>query len=111
MIDATTGKTLATVEGSHGADEVWYNPADNHFYAPSGNSAPPDLSVIDAQTGKLITNLPAGPVAHSVSAYSRNNHVFVPIAAPTQAMPEDACNVLFGLPEKQGCIAVYAPAK
>ena len=111
MIDATTGKTIATVEGSHGADEVWYNPGDNRFYAPSGNSAPPNLSVIDANTGKLITNLPAGPVAHSVSAYARNNHVFVPIAAPTQAMPEDACNVLFGLPEKQGCIAVYAPEK
>jgi len=111
MIDALTGKTLATVEGSHGADEVWYNPSDNHFYAPSGNSAPANLSVIDADTGKLIANLPAGPVAHSVSAYSRNNHVFVPIAGPTQAMPEDACNVLFGLPEKQGCIAVYAPER
>lgn len=109
VIDALTGKLLATAEGSHGADEVWYNPSDNHFYAPSGNSAPPQLSVIDAATGKLLYNLPAGPVAHSVAAYSKNNHVFVPIATPTQAAPSDACNVLFGLPEKQGCIAVYAP--
>jgi hypothetical protein len=28
---------------------------------------------------------------------------------PTQNSPTDACNVLFGLPEKQGCVAVYAP--
>ena len=109
VIDALTGKLIATAEGSHGADEVWYNPADNHFYAPSGNSAPPQLSVIDANTGKLLYNLPAGPVAHSVAAYSKNKHVFVPISAPTQATASDACNVLFGLPEKQGCIAVYAP--
>jgi DNA-binding beta-propeller fold protein YncE len=111
MIDALTGKTIATVEGTHGADEVWYNPGDNHFYAPSGNSAPPTLSVIDAETGNLLYNLPSGPVSHSVAAYRRNNHVFVPIAGPTATIPEDACNVLFGLAEKQGCIAVYAPAK
>jgi DNA-binding beta-propeller fold protein YncE len=111
IIDALTGKTIATVDGTHGADEVWYNPGDNHFYAASGNSEPPNLGVIDADTGKVIASLPAGPGSHSVAAYSRNNHVFVPIAAPTQAVPEDACNVLFGLPEKQGCIAVYAPEK
>src|SRR5579864_2441681 len=57
VIDALTGKLLAWVEGTKGADEVWYNPGDNHFYAPSGNSAPPTLSVIDADTGKLLYNL------------------------------------------------------
>jgi DNA-binding beta-propeller fold protein YncE len=111
MIDALTGKTIAAIEGTHGADEVWYNPGDNHFYAATGNSAPPNLSVIDAGTGKIISTLPAGPGSHSVAAYSRNNHVFAPIASPTQAIPEDACNALFGLPEKQGCIAVYAPER
>jgi DNA-binding beta-propeller fold protein YncE len=111
VINALTGKLIATVDGSHGADEVWYNPGDNHFYAPSGNSAPPTLSVIDADTGKLLYNLPAGPVSHSVAAFSKNNHVFVPIASPTAALPTDACSVFFGLPEKQGCIAVYAPER
>jgi DNA-binding beta-propeller fold protein YncE len=111
VIDATTGKMIATVDGTHGADEVWYNPGDGHFYAASGNNPTPTLSVIDAETGKLIANLPAGPGSHSVAAFSRNNHVFVPIAIPTQVSPTDACNVLFALPEKQGCIAVYAPEK
>jgi DNA-binding beta-propeller fold protein YncE len=109
IINALTGKLIATVADTHGADEVWYNPADKHFYAPAGQNPTPTLSVIDAESGKLLDNLPAGPGSHSVAAYSGSNHVFVPIASPTQASPTDACNVLFGLPEKQGCIAVYAP--
>jgi len=111
MINAVTGKLITAVEGTRGADEVWYNQGDNHFYGPSGNNPMPILSVIDAESGKLIDNLPAGPGSHSVAAYSRNNHVFVPIAVPSQASPTDACNVRFGLPEKQGCVAVYAPEK
>lgn len=111
IVNARTGKVITTVADTHGADEVWYNTNENHFYAPSGQNPTPTLSIIDAETGKLIINLPAGPTSHSVAAYSRNNHVFVPIAEPTQNSPGDACNVLFGLPEKQGCIAVYAPER
>jgi DNA-binding beta-propeller fold protein YncE len=111
IVNALTGKIITTVAETHGADEVWYNPGNNQFYAPSGQNPTPTLSVIAAGSGKLIYNLPAGPGSHSVAAHSGNNHVFVPIAIPSQASPTDACNVLFGLPEKQGCIAVYAPEK
>ena len=111
IVNALTGKIITTIADTHGADEVWYNPGDNHFYAPSGQNPTPTLSVIDAESGKLISNLPAGPGSHSVAAYGGNNHVFVPIAIPTQNSPTDACNVLFGLPEKQGCIAIYSPQK
>ena len=111
IVSALTGKIITTVADTHGADEVWYNPGNNHFYAPSGQNPTPTLSVIDAESGKLLYNLPAGPGSHSVAAYSGYNHVFVPIATPSQASPTDACNVVFGLLEKQGCIAVYAPAK
>jgi DNA-binding beta-propeller fold protein YncE len=111
ILKALTGKIITTVADTHGADEVWYNPGNNQFYAPSGQNPTPTLSVIDAESGKLLYNLPAGPGSHSVAAYSGNNHVFVPIAIPSQASPADACNVLFGLPEKQGCIAVYEPEK
>ncbi|HEX4642473.1 MAG TPA: hypothetical protein VH161_03365 [Candidatus Acidoferrales bacterium] len=111
IISALTGKLITTVADTHGADEVWYNPSDNHFYAPAGQNPTPTLSVIDAESGKLLYNLPAGPGSHSVAAYSGNNHVFVPIAVPSQVSPTDACYALFGLPEKQGCIAVYARQK
>jgi hypothetical protein len=109
IIDALTGKLITTVDNTHGADEVWYNAGDNRFYAPVGNGADPILSVIDAQTGAFIQNLQAGPSVHSVAAYKANNHVFVPITAPTPASPRDACNVMFGYSANSGCIAVYAP--
>ncbi len=111
IVSALTGKIITTVADTHGADEVWYNPGNNQFYAPSGQNPTPTLSVIDAESGTLLYNLPAGPGSHSVAASSGNNHVFVPIATPSQASPTDACNVVFGLLEKQGCIAVYAPEK
>ena len=108
ILNALTGKTITAVAGTHGADEVWYNPGDNCFYATSGFGAHPTLSVIDANTGVLLNTLPAGPVSHSVAAFQGNNHIFVPIAAPNPRAPTDACNVMFGLPANRGCIAVYA---
>jgi hypothetical protein len=53
--------------------------------------------------------LPAGPGVHSVAALAKNNHVFVPVSAPNAAVASDACNVMFGLTAKQGCIFVYTP--
>ncbi len=111
ILNALTGKVITTVDGTHGADEVWYNSGDNHFYAPFGFGANPTLSVIDAESGKLLSNLPAGPVSHSVAAYRGNSHIFVPIAIPNERATTDACNVMFGFPEKHGCIAVYAHEK
>jgi hypothetical protein len=108
VIDAATGKMIASVEGTKGADEVWYNPGDNNYYAASAAGGMPTLSVIDAATNKLVNTLPAGPGVHSVAAYRENNHIFVPIAVPNNAVPTDACNTMFGFPEKRGCIAVYA---
>jgi hypothetical protein len=111
ILDALTGKEITTVAETKGADEVWYNPGDNNFYAPSAFGGNPSLSVIDGDSGALLGTLPAGPGSHSVAAFRGNNHIFVPIAIPTAAAPTDACNVMFGLPEKHGCIAVYAHEK
>jgi hypothetical protein len=111
ILNALTGKAITTVDQTHGADEVWYNSGDNHFYAPFGFGPTLTLSVIDATTGKLLSNLPAGPASHSVAAYRGNNHVFVPIAIPNDRAPTDACNALFGFPEKHGCVAVYTHEK
>ena len=110
IVNALTGKTIATVDGTRGADEVWYNPGDNRFYAPSGGNEP-ILSEIDPSTGSLITSVPAGPGVHSTAAYRGNNHIFVPMTPPPQTGGTDTCNVVLGLPAKQGCIAVYANEK
>jgi len=111
VLNAADGKPIANVEGTKGADELWYNSGDNNFYAPSQFGGNPTLSVIDADSDKLIGTLPAGPGSHSVAAFRGNNHIFVPIAVPNATVATDTCNVLFGLPEKHGCIAVYAHEK
>jgi hypothetical protein len=108
ILNALNGKVITAVEQTHGADEVWYNSGDNRFYAPSDFGANPTLSVIDAETGAFLNNLPAGTGVHSVAAFRGNNHIFVPIAAPNDESPVDTCAVMFGFPAKQGCIAVYA---
>ena len=106
IVDGLTGKTITAVDQTHGADEVWYNSGDNRFYAPSG--ATQTVSVIDANTGEFISNLPAGAGVHSVAAYRENNHIFVPVAPPNATVAVDPCNTMFGFPAKQGCIFVYA---
>jgi hypothetical protein len=111
MINGLDGKQITDLPDTKGADEVWYNSGDNNFYAPSGFAANPTLSVIDGDSSAVIGTLPAGPGSHSVAAFSGNNHIFVPIAIPTATAPTDICNVMFGLPAKQGCIAVYAHEK
>ncbi len=111
MLNALNGRVIATVTGTHGADEVWYNAGDNRFYAPSGFGANPTLGVIDAETGALLDSLPAGPGVHSVAAFRGNNHVFVPVAVPNATALTDMCNVMFSLPPTHGCIAVYAYGK
>src|SRR6267378_916425 len=111
MLNALNGNVITAVAGTHGADELWYNPGDKRFYAPSGFGANPTLSVIDAETGALLDSLPAGPGVHSVAAFRGNNHVFVPVAIPTATALTDMCNVMFSFPAKQGCIAVYAYEK
>ncbi len=106
IIDGLTGKMITAVDQTHGADEVWYNSGDNHFYAPSG--ATQTVSVIDASTGAFISNLPGGAGIHSVAAFRENNHIFVPVAPPNATVSVDPCNTMFGFPAKQGCVFVYA---
>ena len=39
IMNAATGQVLKTIPEIHGADEVWYNPGDHHFYAASGGAS------------------------------------------------------------------------
>jgi hypothetical protein len=106
IINGLTGKMIAAIDQTHGADEVWYNAGDNRFYAPSG--ATQTVSVVNADTGAFVSSLPAGTGVHSVAAFRENNHVFVPVAPPNATAPMDPCNTMFGFPAKQGCVFVYA---
>ena len=87
VMDARTGAKVATIAEVSGADEVWYNPGDKHYYvAARNNPTGPVLGVIDAMTDKWIQNATTGPRAHSVAANPINDEIFVPLR-PTPAHP------------------------
>jgi DNA-binding beta-propeller fold protein YncE len=74
------------------ADEVWFNPGDNRYYAaefgnPGGAAfgTNPVVMVIDARKQTFLTNIPIlnssgqpDPSFHAVAADSNTNHVYVP---------------------------------
>src|SRR5207245_9822130 len=65
VMDARTGAIVATISQVSGADEVWYNPGDKHYYvAARNNPTGPALGIIDAMTDTPIQNHPAGVAAH-----------------------------------------------
>ena len=80
VMDARTGSIVATIAQVSGADEVWYNPGDKHYYvAARNNPTGPVLGVIDAMTDMWIQNVTTGPGAHSVAANPINDEIFVPL--------------------------------
>lgn len=105
ILNALNGQLIKNVPEIHGADEVWYNPTDGLFYAPSGFGAEPAVGIIDAATDTFVGSVPSGAGAHSVAAFQ--DRTFIPIGPPTATAPVDPCNSMFGFPAKQGCIAVY----
>lgn len=100
IIDARDGSLVADIPGFGGSDEVWFNAGDNHYYLAARATADgqPRLGVIDADTNTLIDAPRTGNGAHSVAADRKNNHIFVPIAAPDASCPS-------------GCVAVFANAE
>jgi DNA-binding beta-propeller fold protein YncE len=80
VMDARTGIVVATISQVSGADEVWYNPGDKHYYvAARNNPTGPVLGVIDAMTDTWIQNVTTGVGAHSVAANPINDQIFVPL--------------------------------
>jgi hypothetical protein len=92
LMSLTNGRILHTYTGKHasGADEVSYNAQDGRFYvAEAGAVGPPPapqlntptVMVIDARSGRFITNIALGATApgfHQVAAEGYPGHVFVP---------------------------------
>lgn len=105
VLNASNGQLMKSFPEIHGADEVWYNPTDGLFYAPSGFGAEPTIGIIDASTNTFLQSVPSGAGAHSVAAFG--DHIFIPIGPPSAAAAVDPCNTIFGFPARQGCIAVY----
>jgi hypothetical protein len=126
IIDDQSGAVIANFETEGSADEIWYNPGDNHYFFANSTckqtvTTTGCLGVVDAGTGKIAPS--ADPVAgtapgsHSVAADARRgNQVYVPIrgnnglpaAGPFGALCSTATDV-FGIAGSNnlGCIAVF----
>jgi DNA-binding beta-propeller fold protein YncE len=97
IMDARSGKIVATIDKVGGSDEVWYDgKSGNYYLAAARNPGGPVIGVINAQTNQWIANLPSGPSAHSVAADPKSGRVLVPIGA---GKDRKEC--------ASGCIAVY----
>lgn len=78
LMNAATGATIATVAGSGGCDEVWYNPNANRFYGACSNfTGGPNLAIV-SPTGTMLATLATGTGAHSVAVDPFTEHIFVP---------------------------------
>ena len=113
IINLNSGSVMRTLVGEAGADEAWFNPANNQYFLGSGNhlspSGNPDpiLGVVDA-TGKKEDSSPKSAVgSHSVAADPVGNQVYVPINSnPAQGGASGICGANGGN-NANGFIAVF----
>ncbi len=108
VIDERNGKVLATLNNESGADEVWYNPGDGHYFlARSSAVGGQFLGVVDAESltedTSVATNATGKGNVHSVAADPVRNQVYVPIPSTATA---GVCSSAGGT-DAQGCIAVF----
>jgi hypothetical protein len=112
VIDERNGAVVATIPNESGADEVWFNPGDDHYFLArsSAVAATQLLGVIDANPltadPSAFTALAGTPNAHSVAADPIFNQVYVPIPAAHSTVCSSA-----GGSDAVGCIAVFTASK
>ena len=115
IINIASGDVITEVTPPGGNDEVWFDPATQHYYLsargtvdPSTGKTTPILGVVDARTFEFDGGVPTSTTAHSVAADKFSHHVFVPIGfvptgSPAGTDPTNPCPA-------NGCIAVYLPS-
>jgi len=135
IINAHSGAVEAILVDQGGADEVWFNSGDGHYFIPHCNTpcrAVPStgaelLGVIDSEgfredqsvviassTNPAPPPPPAARRIHSVAADPHKNQVYVPIPAIGGGAPQYAPTLCSSAPHKignptnaGGCIAVF----
>jgi DNA-binding beta-propeller fold protein YncE len=104
VINENTGKIKRVLIDEGGADEVWFNPGDGHYFISGGSHRPDEqFGIVDStgdtedQTVVIAATAGAGS-AHSVAADPFENEAYVPI-------PNNAGSTI--CPTANGCIAVF----
>src|SRR5262249_33509597 len=120
IINQHTGAIIATLKDEGGADEVWFNPNDGHYFIAAGSHLPNEqLGVVDAKGHRLDQTVVTGNAggtarrAHSVAANSHTNEVYLPVPATgggsggSPGFTSTLCGATPAL-QQAGCIAVFA---
>jgi hypothetical protein len=107
IINEHSGAIVARLENEGGADEVWFNEGDDHYFLARSAATPhQQLGVVDArghhEDPSVDTANPGPPNAHSVAADPILNQVYVPIPGAISSVCSSA-----GGSDAQGCIAVF----
>jgi hypothetical protein len=116
VIDENAGNVLAVLNGLGGADEVWFNPGDQHYSLALGSLLPnEEVAFVDSAADQVDQTIQTGNAggttrrAHSVAAEPVHNQVYVPIpktGGGTPGFTSELCGALAG----SGCIAVFKPS-
>jgi hypothetical protein len=111
IINFETGAPIASFPSEGGADEIWFNPGDGHYFF--ADSTPKLLGVVDASPPGADSEATTAVGSHSVAADSVTNEVYVPIrgnnaVANSGAVCSKATDA-FGLAGSDafGCILSY----
>jgi hypothetical protein len=109
VIDERDGHVIKTLNNESGADEVWFNPGDGHYFLARSSAVGTQqlLGVVDAERlsedASAVTNGAGKGNAHSVAADPVGNQVYVPIPSTAN---QGVCEAAGGV-AGQGCIAVF----
>ena len=106
VMNASDGSTVR-IPGNSGADEVWYNPGDGHYFLAEGNNPTGhQLGIVDAVTNQPDQNvLGTGVSSHSVAADQQHNQVWMPIRGTGGG--STFCGGAGTPQQSQGCIAIF----
>jgi len=118
VIDEDTGRIIRVLQNEGGADEVWYNRGDGHYFLADGSHLPNEqLGIVDSfpliQPDPTVVIGNAGTSthrAHSVAADAFTNEVYLPVPATGGGSPASSTgftSTVCGALAAQGCIAVY----
>jgi hypothetical protein len=106
VIDERDGRLIRVLANAGGADEVWFNPGDGHYFLADGsNTTQAQMAVVDSlflqqDAPVVIAKPPGAGHAHSVAADLRTNEVYFPI-------PDNAGSTLCPT-VTSGCVAIFA---
>jgi len=109
IIDERNGKVIRTLANQSGADMVWFNPGDGHYFLARSSAVGPTqlLGVVDSDGIRqdqsiATTTSPGAPNVHSVAADPILNQVYVAIPGAKSTV----CSAAGGS-DANGCIAVF----